>query len=157
MERDKAGMMKNLRDRLDRWLLRRGYVHPEVRELVRNQLVLTALVLAVCLPLSGVSTAAWSLAAGTVIISLNFCSLARFGQRITGYENKREAVMAVLARFYLRLAVSGAALFACIVWFGALPLPLLAGITTVVVNFLVWGAWRYAGSRTRQTFTGKEA
>ena len=149
--------MKNLRDKLDRWLLRRGYVHPEVRELVRNQLVLTALVLAVCLPLSGVSTAAWSLAAGTVIISLNFCSLARFGQRITAYENKREAVMAVLARFYLRLAISGAALFACIVWFGALPLPLLAGITTVVVNVLVWGAWRHAGSKTHQTLTGKEA
>ncbi|UJX43135.1 ATP synthase subunit I [Desulfovibrio sp. JY] len=150
-------MLKNLRDRLDRWLLRRGYVHPEVRELVRNQIVLTALVLLVCLPLSGVSVAAWSLAAGTVIISLNFCSLARFGQRITGYGNKREAVLAVLARFYLRLAISGAALFACIVWFGAMPLPLLAGITTVVVNFLVWGAWRYAGSRTRQTLTGKEA
>ncbi|EFL50685.1 conserved hypothetical protein [Solidesulfovibrio fructosivorans JJ]] len=150
-------MVKNLRDRLDRWLLRRGYVHPEVRELVRNQIVLTALVLLVCLPLSGISVAAWSLAAGTVIISLNFCSLARFGQRITGYGNKREAVLAVLVRFYLRLAISGAALFACIVWFGAMPLPLLAGITTVVVNFLVWGAWRYAGSRTRQTLTGKEA
>ena len=67
------------------------------------------------------------------------------------------AVAAVLARFYFRLALSGAALFACIVWFGAAPLPLLAGITTVVVNFLVWGAWRHAGSKTHQTLTGKEA
>ena len=150
-------MMRNLRDWLDRWLLRRGYVHPEVRQLVRIQFVLTALVLAATLPLAGLSTAAWSLAAGTVIITANFCSLARFGQRITGYENKREAIFLVLARFYLRLAVSGAALFACIVWFGAQPLPLLAGISTVVVNFLVWGAWRHAGSRTHQTLTGKEA
>jgi hypothetical protein len=152
-----TGMTRNLRDRLDRWLLRRGYVHPEVRELVRNQLLLTALVFVVCLPLSGISVAAWSLAAGTAIVTANFCSLARFGQRITGYENKREAVMAVLARFYLRLAISGGALFACIVWFGAQPLPLLAGISTVVVNFLVWGAWRQAGSKTHQTLTGKEA
>jgi hypothetical protein len=150
-------MTRNLRDRLDRWLLARGYVHPEVRELVRNQLVLTALVLAVCLPLSGVSVAAWSLAAGTLIISANFCSLARFGQRITGFGNRHEAVMAVLFRFYLRLALSGAALFACIVWLGAQPLSLLAGISTVVVNFLVWGAWRHAGSKTHQTLTGKEA
>ncbi len=150
-------MIKNLRDRLDRWLFRRGYEHPEVRELVRNQLLLTALVLVATLPFSGVSVAAWSLAAGTVIITANFCSLAKFGQRITGYSNKRDAVAAVLARFYLRLAVSGAALFACIVWFGAAPLPLLAGITTVVVNFLVWGAWRHAGSKTHQTLTGKEA
>jgi len=152
-----AEMIKNLRDRLDRWLLRRGYVHPEVRELVRNQLVLTALVVAVCLPFSGMSVAAWSLAAGTAIISANFCSLARFGQRVTGYVNKREAVLAVLARFYLRLAISGIALFACIVWFGAQPLPLLAGISTVVVNFLVWGVARHAGSKTHQTLTGKEA
>ena len=150
-------MMKNLRDKLDRWLLRRGYVHPEVRELVRNQLLLTALVLVATLPFAGVSVSAWSLAAGTVIISANFCSLAKFGQRITGYANRREAVAAVLARFYFRLALSGAALFACIVWFGAAPLPLLAGITTVVVNFLVWGVWRHAGSKTHQTLTGKEA
>lgn len=149
--------IQSLRDKLDRVLLRRGYTHPEVRELVRNQLILTALVLVVTLPFAGISTAAWSLAAGTCIITANFCSLARFGQRITGYANKGEAVAAVLARFYLRLAVSGLVLFACIVWLGAQPLPLLAGITTVVVNFLVWGAWRHAGSKTRQTLTGKEA
>ena len=150
-------MMQNLRDGLDRWLYRRGYVHPEVRELVRNQLLLTALVCVVCLPFAGISVDAWSLAAGTAIITANFCSLAKFGQRITGYANRREAVAAVLARFYFRLALSGAALFACIVWFGAAPLPLLAGITTVVVNFLVWGVWRHAGSKTHQTLTGKEA
>ena len=152
-----TGMIRNSRDRLDRWLLRRGYFHPEVRELVRNQLVLTVLVLAVCLPLSGVSVAAWSLAAGTVIISANFCSLAKFGQRITGFGNKREAIAAVLARFYFRLALTGLVLFGLIVWFGATPLPLLAGIATVVVNFIVWGVARHAGSKTHQTLTGKEA
>ncbi len=152
-----TGMMRNLRDRLDRLLWRRGYVHPEVRQLVRNQLVLTAALLAVCLPFAGVSAAAWSLAAGTVLITANFCSLAKFGQRITGYTDKREAVLAVLARFYLRLAITGGALFACIVWLGAKPLPLLAGISTVVVNFLVWGALRHGGSKAHQTFTGKEA
>ena len=152
-----TGMLRNSRDRLDRWLLRRGYVHPEVRELVRNQLLLTALAFAVCLPFAGLSDAAWSFAAGTAIISANFCSLARFGQRITGFENKREAVAAVLARFYLRLALTGVVLFGCIVWFGARPLPLLAGISTVVVNFLVWGVARHAGSKTHQTLTGKEA
>ena len=152
-----AGMTRKYRDRLDRWLLARGYDHPEVRELVRGQLMLTALVLAGCAPLFPLWDGAWALAVGAVLVALNFCSLAKFGQRVTGFTDRREAVTAVLARFYLRLAISGAALFACIVWFGALPLPLLAGITTVVVNFLVWGAWRYAGSRTRQTFTGKEA
>jgi len=152
-----ATRMRNLKDGLERWLFRRGYVHPEVRELVRNQVVLTAVVCLACLPFAGVSTAAWSLAAGTAIISLNFCSLAKFGQQITGYGNKRDAIAAVLARFYFRLALTGGVLFGLIVWFGASPLPLLAGISTVVVNFLVWGVARHAGSKTHQTLTGKEA
>ena len=63
-------MMRNLRDGLDRWLYRRGYVHSEVRELVRNQLVLTALICVVCLPFAGISVDAWSLAAGTAIIGI---------------------------------------------------------------------------------------
>ena len=150
-------MMRNLRDGLDRWLYRRGYVHPEVRELVRNQLVLTALICVVCLPFAGISVDAWSLAAGTAIITANFCSLAKFGQRITGFGNKHEAIAAVLARFYFRLALTGLVLFGLIVWFGATPLPLLAGIATVVVNFIVWGVARHAGSKTHQTLTGKEA
>jgi hypothetical protein len=153
----KAGMTRNLRDRLDRWLLARGYVHPEVRELVRGQIVLTGLVLAGCALLVPFWVGAWSLAVGTVLITFNFCSLARFGQRITGYANRREAVAAVLARFYLRLAVTGLVLFVCIAWLGAKPLPLLAGISTVVGNFLVWGALRHGGSKAHQTFTGKEA
>jgi len=148
---------RNILDKLEGWLLRRGYAHPEVRQLVRNQCVLTALVLAACAVLFPFWDGAWALAVGTVLVTLNFCSLARFGQRVTGYANRREAVAAVLARFYLRLAVTGFVLFVCIAWFGAKPLPLLAGISTVVGNFVVWGALRHGGSKAHQTFTGKEA
>lgn len=150
-------MMRNMRDGLEAWLLRRGYDHPEVRELVRNQFLLTALVVAGCAVLFPVWDGAWALAVGTVLVTLNFCSLARFGQRVTGYANRREAVAAVLARFYLRLAATGLVLFVCIAWLGAKPLPLLAGISTVVGNFVVWGALRHGGSKAHQTFTGKEA
>jgi hypothetical protein len=152
-----TAMTRNMLDRLEGWLLRRGYTHPEVRELVRNQFVLTGLVVAVCAGLWPVWDGAWALAVGTVLVTFNFCSLARFGQRITGYANRREAVAAVLVRFYLRLAVTGFVLFVCIAWLGAKPLPLLAGISTVVGNFLVWGALRHGGSKAHQTFTGKEA
>lgn len=152
-----ATMTRNLRDRLDRWLLARGYDHPEVRELVRGQIILTAVVVAGCLPLLGLTDAAWPLAVGTCLVTANFCSLARFGQRVTGYASRREAVAAVLARFYLRLGVTGAVLFVCIAWLGARPVPLLAGVSTVMVNFLVWGALRHGGIKAHQTFTGKEA
>ena len=150
-------MTQNLRDALDRWKYRRAYLHPDVRQHVRNPLLLTALICVACLPFAGVSVDAWSFAAGTAIITANFCSLAKFGQRITGFGNKREAIAAVLARFYFRLALTGLVLFGLIVWFGATPLPLLAGIATVVVNFIVWGVARHAGSKTHQTLTGKEA
>ena len=150
-------MTRSVLDRLEGWLLRRGYVHPEVRELVRNQVLLTALVLAASALAFPFWDGAWALAVGTGLVTLYFCSLARFGQRITGYANRREAVAAVLVRFYLRLAVTGLVLFVCIAWLGAKPLPLLAGISTVVVNFIVWGVARHAGSKTHQTLTGKEA
>ena len=64
-------MTQNLRDGLDRWLYRRGYVHPEVRELVRNQLLLTALVCVVCLPFAGISVAAGNARAMTQANSRN--------------------------------------------------------------------------------------
>jgi small-conductance mechanosensitive channel len=150
-------MTRSVLDRLEGWLLRRGYVHPEVRELVRNQVLLTALVLAASALAFPFWNGAWALAVGTCLITFNFCSLARFGQRITGYANRREAVAAVLIRFYLRLTVTGLVLFICIAWLGAKPLPLLAGISTVVGNFVVWGALRQGGSKAHQTFTGKEA
>jgi hypothetical protein len=153
----KAEMTRNLRDRLDRWLLTRGYVHPEVRELVRGQILLTGLVAAGCALLFPFWDGAWALAVGTVLVTFNFSSLARFGQRITAYANRHEAVAAVLARFYLRLAATGVVLFICIAWLGARPIPLLAGVSTVVVNFLVWGALRQGGAKAHQTFTGKEA
>lgn len=152
-----AGMTRKYRDRLDRWLFARGYDHPEVRELVRGQLVVTALVVAGCAPLFAFWEGAWALAVGTLLVTLNFCSLAKFGQRVTGYADRREAVTAVLARFYLRLFVTGAVLYVCIAWLGARPVPLLAGVSTVVVNFLVWGALRHGGAKAHQTFTGKEA
>ena len=152
-----AAMTRKGRDRLDRWLLARGYTHPDVRELVRGQLVLTALVLAGCAPFVPLWDGAWALAVGAVLVTLNFCSLAKFGQRVTGYADRREAVTAVLVRFYLRLFVTGAVLFVCIAWLGARPVPLLAGVSTVVVNFLVWGALRHGDAKAHQTFTGKEA
>jgi len=150
-------MTHKLRDGLDGWLWRRGYDHPEVRELVRWQVLLAALITVVCLPLSLLWPGAWSLLAGTGIISANFCSLARFGQRVVGKRNTRTAIAGMVFGFYLRLILTGAALYACIVWLEARPMPLLIGISTVVVNIIIWGVARYAQTRARQTLTGKEA
>jgi len=130
--------MKKTIENLDAYFYRRGFVHPDVRELARNQAILAFGVVLCCLPVA-LYAWAWSFAAGAILITLNFWSLARFGQRIVGYESRREAVLVVLFRFYFRLGLTGAALYALIVWAGANVMALLAGLSILVVNFLFWG------------------
>lgn len=149
--------MHNMRDRLDGWLWRLGYDHPEIRELVRWTVVMAALIVVCSVPLSLFWQGAWSLVAGTVIITANFCSMAKFGQHIADRTFTAKIVISLLFGFYLRLALTGAALYACIAWFDARPLPLVAGTTTVVGIIVIWGLVRYADTRARQTLRGKEA
>jgi len=129
-------------ERLDAFFHRRGFIHPDVRELARNQAIIALVAILCCAPFAAFSAWAWSFAAGATLISLNFWSLARFGQRVAGYESKKEAVLVVLLRFYLRLGLTGAALYALIVWAGASATALLAGLSILVVNFLFWGISR---------------
>jgi len=134
--------MKKTIENLDAYFHRRGFVHPDVRELARNQAILVFGVTLCCLPVALFYAWAWSFVAGAILISLNFWSLARFGQRIVGYESRKEAVLVVLFRFYFRLGLTGAALYALIVWAGANVMALLAGLSILVVNFLFWGLSR---------------
>jgi hypothetical protein len=105
----------------------------------------------------GPSAWAWSFAAGAVLVTLNFWSLADFGRRVTSSPDKAKAVASTLFRFYLRLGLTGAALYALLVWAGARPVALLAGGSIIVVNFLCWGAARIAASGTREAPNAKEA
>lgn len=131
--------MKKTIENLDAYFHRRGFIHPDVRELARNQAILLFGVTLCCLPFAMFYAWAWSFAAGAILITLNFWSLARFGQRIVVYESRKEAVLVVLFRFYFRLGLTGAALYALIVWAGANVMALLAGLSILVVNFLFWG------------------
>jgi hypothetical protein len=141
----------------DRLLARRGFVNPDIRMMVRNQILLAGASTLFCLAVLGFSTWAWSYGAGAVLVTLNFWSLAGFGSRITSQPNRTEAVLAALTRFYLRLGLTGAVLYALIVWAGARPVALLVGVSIIVVNFLCWGAARVAASGTREASNGKEA
>jgi hypothetical protein len=143
-----AGRMRRLNDRVEKGLYRRGYVHPDVRQLVRNQIYIMAASLLIGGLLAPVVPAALHFAAGTVLVSLNFFSLARFAQGIT--RTQHGAVVALLARFYGRLILTGAVLFALIVWAHAPLVALLAGISTVVVNAVYWGITRHSGQNAKE-------
>ena len=80
---------------------------------------------------------ALALAAGTVLITFNFWSLAKFGQHLAYM--RKGAVVSLLIRFYGRLILSGLALYGLIVFGECSIYALLAGLSTVVVNAIFWG------------------
>ncbi len=152
-----TGKARALTPSLDRMLFRKGFVNEDVRTLVRNQLLLAAGSSVLCLAVTGLSAWAWSFVAGAVLITVNFWFLAEFGRRVVSSPDKAKAVASTLFRFYLRLGLTGAALYALLAWAGARPVALLAGVSIVVVNFLCWGAVRIAASGTREAPNAKEA
>ena len=133
---------------LDGWLFRRGFAGREVRGLMRAQICAAVLASAACLAVTGFGLWGLSFAAGAVLITLNFWSLAKFGQGVVFV--RRGAVVALLLRFYLRLAATGVALFALIAYAGAPAAPLLAGISTAVAAMVWWGMARTMRTQVKE-------
>jgi Flp pilus assembly protein TadB len=91
----------------------------------------------------------WALAffAGTALITINFWFLAK-GLQNTAQLRKGSVAVSLVVRFYGRMLLTGLALFGLIVWAGLPVAALLAGMTTVVINILCWGIFRF--NRQRQ-------
>jgi hypothetical protein len=124
----------NLDLRIESWLRRRGYVNPGVRGLVKSQLYVATLCSAAALVLFRPWGPAF--AAGALLATVNFFFLAKVIQEIVHVQ--RGAVAALLFGFYLRLILTGVALFLLIAWGEVSAVALLAGLTTVVVAIFVW-------------------
>lgn len=125
---------------IDSFLARRGFHLHDVRTLVRNQLCLVATSLVLFLG-SGLQPWAAAFCAGVMLITVNFWFLAKGLQGVV--QVPEGAVAVSLVRFYGRMILTGLLLFVLIVW-GGLSVPaLLAGLSTVIVNILVWGVFRY--------------
>ncbi|WP_233248399.1 ATP synthase subunit I [Desulfonatronum sp. SC1] len=119
----------------------------DVRTLVRNQIYL--LVLGCILALvTGLSSWAMAFAAGCALVTMNFWFLAKSLQSVV--HRQEGAVVVSLAQFYGRLLLTGLALFGLIAW-GGLPVPaLVAGLSTVVVNILFWGVFRFYRQKVKE-------
>jgi hypothetical protein len=124
---------------MEAWLYGLGFVQPQVRLLVRNQICLAAAWSVGLLALTLCSRFSWSFAAGAGLITLNFMALARVAQSLVFY--RKGAVFSLLVIFYGKLILAGLALFALIAWAKASVVGLLFGLSTAVVNAIVWGAW----------------
>lgn len=133
--------------KIEAFLRRKGFYLDDVRILVRNQLYL---LFVSCALMGGTGLAPWALAfaAGCALSSMNFWMLAKGLQTVVHQQDGAVAVS--LIRFYGRLAVSGVALFALIIW-AELPLvALILGLSTVVVNILFWGVFRFHRQKAKE-------
>jgi hypothetical protein len=120
---------------------------PEVRRLVQNQIYISLL----CLPLFG--TWKWfpwggDLAAGVLLGTLNFYALANVVQQLVLVQ--KGAVTAQLISFYGRLILTALALFGLIVWKHSSVTALLVGLSSVIANILIWGAFHYLGKKLKE-------
>jgi hypothetical protein len=130
-------VLGSLDQKIEAWLYRRGFVIQGVRRLVKCQLYVSLMSSVGALILAP----SWGggFAAGALLMTLNFIFLARVIQELVYV--RRGAVTALLFGFYLRLFMTGAALYLLIVWIGVSAVALLAGLTTVVVTILMWSVF----------------
>ena len=129
-----------MRKSVDRFLLRRGFTHRDGRTLLRDQIVMAVVTSCTALILSGFS--GWGLAyvGGAALVTVNFWWLVRFAQRLM--ENAAGAVGRTFFGYFARLFVTAVALYVMIVPGGWPVWAILAGMSTVLVTIVVWGALR---------------
>jgi hypothetical protein len=129
--------LRSLDRKTEAWLYRSGFANPGVRGLVKSQLYValtsSALAFLLGLRLGG------AFAAGALLVTVNFFFLGRVVQELVFV--RKGAVASLLFGFYLRLFLTGAALFLLIAWVEAPVVALLAGLTTVVVAIFMWSVF----------------
>ncbi|UIJ37282.1 ATP synthase subunit I [Desulfobaculum bizertense] len=140
--------IKTMNETFEARLYHMGYVLPDVRALVRNQFYLTGLSFLVAVATGWMLPFVWDFCAGAVLMTLNFSSLAKFVQHLI--HRQKGAVVQLLVSFYGRLLLTGLALYALIAWGNANVVSLLAGLSTVVVTILIWGAAQVIGKNAKE-------
>ena len=117
------------------WLRARGIDDANTQWLVQFQAGIATLgtgllVVSVCL----VGAAAFG--AGACLATVNFYFLAKLVPRLIGQQ--KGGVFALLCGFYLRLLGTVLVLFLVIVMAGLSPIGVVAGLSTLIVTFVVW-------------------
>ncbi len=130
--------MKRTNQRVERFLHERGFTNPGIRQLVRYQLYLATgsslgLMLATLF-----SAWSWAYAAGAVVITANFWFLTRAAQNLMFV--RKGAVTSLLLLFYGKMILTALALYALVALVEVPVSGLLAGLSSVVLSAVIWGA-----------------
>lgn len=100
------------------------------------------------LPLLALGRDGFDFAAGVFLGTLNFLALARVIQELVYVH--RGAVALQVVSFYVRLILTAVAFYALIVLKGAAVGWLLAGVSTVLINILLWGVSQFSGKTSKE-------
>jgi hypothetical protein len=135
-------MITALNRRIDALLLRRGFRLPEVRAVMRAELLFCAPLCVLGLCLSPLDSRLLCFAAGALLVAGNFYGLARFLQGVSLSAFSQTLLIGILARSGLRFALSALFLYGALVWLNASVWALTAGITGAVgllaASALLW-------------------
>ncbi|MFI3272449.1 MAG: ATP synthase subunit I [Pseudomonadota bacterium] len=143
-------MLKSSVQRIDQMLWQRGFRAPEIRAILRNQLLITTLSVLAGLALGLVNDWVFWFGVGAVLATFNFYFAASFVQKVVFQPYDRSLMYGLLFRFYGRLGLTGLILFGLIVWL-AVPLSaLVAGLSTVVTAIAVWGISCFARQNVKE-------
>jgi hypothetical protein len=125
---------------IDKTLYKDGFTKPELRVLLRAQLLVV--LVAAIISLGACWVTSWPLifTAGAAIATLNFYWMAKFVRQVTQFTYHRSLLVGLLVRFYGRLALTGILLFVLILWLRVPVIPLLMGLSTLVGTIVIWGA-----------------
>lgn len=137
-------MLKTLHARIERQLYQRGFHVPDVRKLASQQVMiffLSALALFFGRP-------GMDYFAGVVLATLNFLALARVIQELVYL--RKGAITVQLFSFYGRLILTAVVLFALIVYARSSVPALVVGLSTVLINILLWGISQFMGKKSKE-------
>lgn len=143
-------MLRNSVQRIDEALWKRGFRAREIRVILRNQLLITALSLLAGFGIGWYSNWMLWFGVGAVLGTFNFYAVAKFVQQVVFRPYSSATMYGMLFRFYGRLGLTGLILFGLIVWLRVPVSALVAGLTTVVAAIAVWALTRLAGQNVKE-------
>lgn len=137
-------MCKNMRRKIERRLYDWGFHVPEVRGLALRQIYM----LMATVPCALMGKTGLDIAVGVLLGAMNFLALGKIVQELIFMQ--KGAVLIQLFSFYGRLVLTALAFYLLIAFTGASAIMLLLGMSTVVLNILLWGMAQFLGKTSKE-------
>ena len=137
-------MLQRIQRTIERGLYARGFHVPEVRKMALYQMC----ILLGVLPALLLGDAGVDFVAGVLLGSVNFLAMGKVIQEVVYLQ--KGAVAVQLFSFYGRLVLTAIALYLLIAVKGASVPWLLLGVSTVLINILLWGMSQFLGKTSKE-------